>query len=179
MPILYTRRSFESLCAYAFLVPPSLSAYEDVITAKLEDWTKYPQLKKYAAAFDYLQKTDFRTKEPGRSDLNGSSMYATLSANRAKLPETGKIEAHRRYLDIHYLVEGQEMIGSSALTGLELTDAYKESSDVEFYRRPASYRRIEVRPGQFAIFMPGQGHMPGCGTDTSAVIRKVVVKSLV
>lgn len=176
MPILYTRRSFQSLCAGVFLAPSILSAADDAITAKLEDWIHHPQLKPYAAAFEYLQKTDFRTKQPGRVDLDGDRMYATLSASKAKLASAGKIEAHRRYLDIHYLVEGKEMIGSSASAGLEVIDPYKDANDVAFYKTPANYRRIELQPGEFAVFMPGQGHMPGCGPDTSAAIKKVVVK---
>lgn len=179
MPVLYSRRAFQSLCAGAILAQPLLSASGEVITGKLADWTRYPELKRYAAAFGYLKNTDFRTKESGRVDLDGNRMYATLSAAKAKLAETGKIEAHRKYLDIHYLLQGEEWIGTSALKGLELSDAYKEATDVEFYRLPATYRKIKMEPGHFAVFMPGQGHLPGCGTDTSALIRKVVVKVLV
>lgn len=154
---------------------PSMAASK-VITGKLADWTKHPELKKYAAAFEYLQKTDFKQKEPGRVDIKpNNEMYATLSANKAKLCEDGKIEAHRLYTDIHYLVEGHETIGSHEAKGLEVVDPYKEANDVEFFK-PGQYRKLELKPGEFAVFEPGQGHLPGCGKDTSAVIRKVVVK---
>ncbi|MBC7924797.1 MAG: YhcH/YjgK/YiaL family protein [Bryobacteraceae bacterium] len=179
MSVLHSRRFFHSCCAGALLAGPLLAAHADAITGKLEDWKKYPELERYSAAFEYLQKTDLRAKEPGRIEIDGNRMYGTLTANRAKRPETGKIEAHRKYLDIHYLIDGREIIGSSAIAGLDLTDPYQAASDVEFYKQPATYRRIEMRPGDFTVFLPGQGHMPGCGLDTTAVIRKVVIKSLV
>jgi len=164
------------MCAGVVLARPALPAAAEAITAKLSDWTKYPELKKYAAAFEYLKKTDFTKKELSRVDLDGNRMYATLSSIPTKAPESAKLEAHRKYLDIHYLVDGRETIGSVNVAGLEVTDPYKEASDVEFFKVPAKYRKIEMRPGHFAIFLPGQGHMPGLGTDTSAMIRKVVVK---
>lgn len=155
-----------------------VAAPADVVTAELASWTKYPELKRYAAAFDYLRKTDFRAMAPGRVDLDGNRMYATLTANTAKLPATGKFEAHRKYLDIHYLVEGAEVIGTAPAARLTVTEPYKDEADIEFFQTPANYRKITMRPGQFAVFAPGQGHMPGLGSDTSAVIRKVVVKVL-
>jgi YhcH/YjgK/YiaL family protein len=158
---------------------PLLAATDEAIAGELAGWTKYPQLKKYAAAFDYLKKTDFRGKEPGRVDLDGNRMYATLTANKAKLPETAKFEAHRKYMDVHYLVEGAETIGSAPAASLQSIEPYNEKTEIEFFRTPSSYRKINMRPGQFAVFMPGQAHMPGCGPDTSATIRKVVVKILV
>ena len=180
MPVVYSRRTFQRLCAGAGLILPIVGASPDgVISDKLSSWTKHGELKKYAPAFEYLTKTDFRHKEPGRVDLDGNRMYATLSVSNAKPLDGGKIEAHRKYLDIHYLVAGQEMIGSAPASSLEVSEPYSNDKEVEFFKTPSKYRKISLRPGQFAIFMPGQGHMPGLGADASAVIRKVVVKILV
>jgi YhcH/YjgK/YiaL family protein len=175
MPNLYTRRSFQGLCASLLFAPGLVSAPAEPVTDQLDNWTKHPELKKYAAAFEYLKKTDFRSKEPGRVDLDGNRMYATLSANKARPVESAKFEAHRKYLDIHYLVAGSETIGSASASSLQVVDPYKEEGDIAFYEVPANYRKIEMKPGQFALFLPGQAHLPGIG-DASAVIRKVVIK---
>ncbi len=176
MPDLMSRRRFGAVVGGVVLATPVLAAPGDAITDKLENWSKYPELKQYSAAFDYLRKTDFRRQQPGRVDLDGNRVYATLSESKARLAESAKFEAHRLYTDIHYLVEGRETIGSVPLSGLKLTDPYKDANDIEFYQPPAKYRKIELTPGQFAVFPPGYGHMPGLGVDTSALIRKVVVK---
>ena len=164
------------MCAGLVLARPAFPAAGDVIHAKLGEWKKYPELKKYAAAFEHLQKTDFQKAEPGRVDIDGNRMYATLSVSKTKLPAAGKLEAHRNYLDIHYLVQGSETIATVPVAGLEVTEPYKAENDIEFFKVPAKPRILQMKPGDFAIFLPGQGHIPGLGTDTSASIRKVVVK---
>ncbi|MCX0221867.1 YhcH/YjgK/YiaL family protein, partial [Escherichia coli] len=35
---------------------------------------------------------------------------------------------------------------------------------------------ITLKPGMFAIFMPGEPHKPGCAVETPAEIKKVVIK---
>lgn len=181
MPPLCTRRTFGFVCAGSLLVPEFAFpfAHSEVITDSLDRWNRHPQLKKYAAAFEFLKNTDFKTKQPGRFEIDGKRMYATLSESKARTIDAGKLEIHRNYLDIHYLLDGPEIIGSATADGLELTDAYKPDTDVEFYKRPAKIREIAMKPGHFAVFMPGQGHVPGCSKDGTGTIRKVVVKSLV
>ena len=178
MPVLYTRRTFQSLLVGSTFAGSILAAPSEVYTGPLADWRRHSALKKYASAFEFLEKTDFSKKEPGRFPIDGDRVYAMLTANKARLAEKAKFEAHRKYTDIHFLLDGAETIGSADPSKLKVIEPYKESGDIALYAVPASYRRIEMKPRSFAVFMPGQAHMPGCGTDTSAVIRKVVVKVL-
>ena len=105
-------------------------------------------------------------------------MYATVAQDKTRAPETAQFESHRKYIDLHYLIRGKEMIGSAAAASLRQVKSYARENDAALYERPGKYRRLILTPGEFVVFFPGQAHMPGCYTIRSEEIKKVVVKVL-
>lgn len=86
-------------------------------------------------------------------------------------------EAHKEYIDIQYLVSGDEKIGFVPLEYLKETKPYNVEKDVAFYES------IDVKPqdlmlgnGFFAILYPQDGHMPQLWVDGPEFVKKVVVK---
>jgi len=88
----------------------------------------------------------------------------------------GRWEAHRRYIDIQYLVSGIERIGYTPVANLALTTPYDEDKDVAFYQGHGDILTLE--PGMFAVFFPHDAHMPMlCEAGGSPKqVRKIVVK---
>ena len=82
-------------------------------------------------ALEYLKKTDFSKLEDGRYEIEGDRIYATVSRYQSKPWNECRPEAHRRYADVQYMAEGQELIGWCAFT-------------------PASWRRCRVTPASRA-----------------------------
>ena len=66
-------------------------------------------------AFEYLRTADLDALQTGRVDLN-NDLYVMVQRFTTRLPETGVWETHRKYIDIHYIVSGQERIGFANLT---------------------------------------------------------------
>lgn len=86
-------------------------------------------------------------------------------------------EAHREYIDIQYLISGEEKIASLPLEYLKETKAYNPDVDAAFYKE------AEVRPQEsiignryFAVYFPQDGHMPGLAVTAPSQVKKVVVK---
>ena len=99
------------------------------------------------------------------------SEYATKPVN-----ENG-YEAHRRYIDIQYLLTGSEKLCSLPLECLKETKPYDAKDDYALYNEPS------VRPqemllgnGYFAILFPQDGHMPQLCVEAPLPVKKVVVK---
>ena len=63
-----------------------------------------------------------------------------------------KLEAHRRYIDIQYTIEGDERIGWMPLARCTSPEgAFDEDKDVGFFAdRPSTF--VAVPPGSFTIF---------------------------
>ncbi len=149
-----------------------------VRTGRLADWSKVPGCAPLERAFRYLETTSFEGKAPGRFEIDGDRMYAMLSEAPARALQSAAFEAHRNYIDIHYLLAGKELIGAASAKKLRVKTPYDSSKEVEMYETPREYQRIVLQPGHFAVFYPGEAHMPNCDAGGGGNIRKVVVKIL-
>ncbi len=124
-------------------------------------------------ALDYLAGTDFAQLEAGEYPIEGRDVFAIINDYLLKPEEEAKLEAHRLYIDIQYLVKGSETIGYVPLKGQQPISEYDKAGDYLFYAGDSSL--IKLSEGMFAIFYPEDLHMPGIG-DSAEAVRKVVVK---
>jgi biofilm protein TabA len=147
-----------------------------MVIGNLADWKRKKDVKGLEAAFEFLEKTDLAALPLGRNPIDGDDLYAAVSLGETKPPEAARFEAHRRYLDVQYVVSGQEGIGFAPLVSLETSEPYDETKDIEFFATPAKCAVVQMKPGRFAVFGPGEGHMPGCHLEGPHTVRKVVVK---
>lgn len=86
-------------------------------------------------------------------------------------------EAHREYIDIQYLVSGNEKICCLPLEYLKETKSYNKEIDAAFYVENAlTPQELLLGNGYFAVFFPQDGHMPQLCVDEPSPVKKVVVK---
>ncbi len=71
----------------------------------------FQQKERWDKAFTFLKESDMTNMELKRYDLDGNNLYALLSEYMSKNEENARYEAHRKYLDIQYVVSGRELIG--------------------------------------------------------------------
>lgn len=127
----------------------------------------------FKQAFDYIKSTDFSNMEPGKIYLNGKDLFVNVNACTGKTAEEAKMETHNEYIDIQISIEADELMGYTPTSELkEPRDAYNPEKDITFYYDKAQ-QMLNVRPGQFVIFWPEDGHQPGIGTGTW---KKLIVK---
>jgi biofilm protein TabA len=134
---------------------------------------------RFAAAFDYLARTDFTTLANGRYDVQGDDVFAMVQSYDSKLlTPASKWEAHRTYADIQYIVSGQERMGYTQIGSLKVTDPYDATKDFELYtgQPDQTYDYVRVSPGMFTIFLPTDAHMPGVALNQPEKVSKVVMK---
>ena len=131
-----------------------------------------------ARALDYLQQTNFQDVTDGRYELDGDRLFALVLRYRPKPLDQAMWEAHRRYIDIQYVVEGSERMGYTYLrSDLPVRQPYDPQKDIIFFDAHGDW--IEVPAGSFTIFAPHDVHAPGLATDRPAAaahVCKVVVK---
>jgi YhcH/YjgK/YiaL family protein len=125
------------------------------------------------AAHRFVLENDLTLLKPGRLQVDGERFYVTVQDFMSKPDDQGRWEAHRNYIDVHYLVEGQERIGFASVRSLEL-DEYVPEKD--FQALHGHGNRLDLFPGFFAMFLPGDAHMPGLATSSAQRVRKVVLK---
>lgn len=126
-------------------------------------------------AFAYLQQTDLHKLEKGKYEIDGDQIFAIINEYDT-VPASGEqMEAHKKYIDVQYIVEGAELIGHELLLQQTPSKAYDEAADyMLFGEAPAFFSTL--RKGQFAIFFPTDLHMPNIMNGEPKRVKKVVIK---
>ncbi|MEW6751963.1 MAG: YhcH/YjgK/YiaL family protein [Candidatus Latescibacterota bacterium] len=148
-----------------------------MIVDRLENAALYyglsPRLER---ALRYLQVMDPATVAPGRREIAGEQIFALVQEYDSKRPEQGIWEAHRRYLDVQYVIAGAERMGYAPVSSLRTVE---ENPEKDFVKLEGEGSFVLLPAGSFAILMPQDAHMPGMAVDQPQRVKKVVVKVLV
>jgi len=124
-------------------------------------------------AFAYLHQTDLLSLPAGRYELDGKNLYVMSQEYTSKLPEQGKWEAHRHYIDLQYIISGTERIGYAHLSRLTQGDYNPEK---DFLALSGVGDFVTLSAGDFMLLFPEDAHMPGMAVGDPAPVKKVVVK---
>lgn len=146
-----------------------------MITDVLQNAWLYEGLNdKFKKAFNYLRSTDFSTLEKGKYQIEGEEIFAIVNEFETKDKSECEIEAHKKHIDIQYIVKGTEMFGYTPYTGQKPFVDYDATKDVAFYKDYVSYLRLEA--GMFIIFYPTDLHQPEVREFEPVTVKKVVIK---
>ena len=146
-----------------------------MIVDKIENAGLYKNLgERIQKSFNYIKQTDLKKLKSGRYDIDGDKIFALISEYQTKAESDGKLEAHKKYIDVQFVIEGEELMGYSPLGDQSILEPYKEENDIIFYKGEKVF--IKVTEGMFAIFFPEDVHMPGIEVGESSAVKKLVIK---
>lgn len=134
----------------------------------------YPEA--FRKAFDFLKNLPPDAAD-GTYPIDGKKIYAMVQSGTTCGTEADKLEIHRKFIDIQYLISGRETLVWAPMKGLDVHTPYNGEKDFCFLLPPGNVSRLDLLPGAFAVFFPGDAHngkLSGPAGDTA--FRKVVVK---
>jgi biofilm protein TabA len=123
----------------------------------------------------WLRSVDLATLTDGRHEIDGTDVYASVFAYTTHDPSTDQFEAHRAFIDIQYLISGEESLLWCPLAWLSETEPFSAAKDAGSYAG-ADGVPVPLKAGSFAILFPQDAHKPGCVLGAAQAVRKVVVK---
>ena len=140
----------------------------------LKNVDNYKGLGRVYDALRFLSETDFSKIDLGRYELDGDNIFYMVQSYDTD-PDKTISEAHKKYIDIQYMVEGEEIISVADISEeKELTEA-KEENDVWFYN--CKTEPLVLSAGKYMVLYSNDLHCPGVATNgTAMTCRKVVVK---
>ena len=133
-------------------------------------YSLHPRFKQ---AFDYISRIDIHAIPIGRHEVDGDSMYALVQGYNTKWKEEGKWEAHRRYIDLQYVVQGAEGMGYANIHHLQQGEYISEKDFLPLF---GEGDQIPLRSGFFVLLFPEDAHMPSMALGESKPARKIVLK---
>ena len=116
----------------------------------------------------------------GRYEL-AAGAYANVFSYETKPRGAGVYEAHRKFIDIHVVLGGEEIVAVEDLATMhahECIAPYLEETEAELYADHDEGREHVLRTGDCLILHPADAHMVGIAPDASAIasVKKMVIK---
>lgn len=127
----------------------------------------------FARAFDYLRSTDLKAIDSGRFNLDGENLIAIFSKGAGRERASAKLECHRRYIDIQYIISGSDEMGWKPLHDCQQpVSEFNSDKDIQFFNDVVD-SWVNTPAGSFTLFFPTDAHAP---LVSSGEIHKVVLK---
>ena len=130
---------------------------------------------RFEAAFEGLKKLVAENAEVGKYEIDGTDVYAMVQEYETKPFAEKKFEIHKEYIDIQYIVSGEEAMGFESLD--KLTPIGDYTPDAQLFFMNEEYDKINLCAGEYVVFFPNEPHAPGAAVgDVPSNVRKIVVK---
>lgn len=128
-------------------------------------------------AIDFLRRPDIHGLVDGRVDIDGQHVFALVQRYETVMAVIPQFEYHRKYMDVQYIVSGEEIIGWAPSGRMVVTEAYDIERDICF----GIVSKCEITPvylqaGQLAVLYPEDGHAPKLAAGSPSPVIKIVVK---
>jgi YhcH/YjgK/YiaL family protein len=145
-----------------------------MIIDTIDNLGKYVALNPlFADVVDFLKCHDLNTMEAGKYPIKEKDLFLNLQMAKGRSQEAAVLETHVEMIDIQIPLSGDETFGYTPLSDLPSFD-YNAEKDITKYGETKAQTYVTVKPGQFAIFFPQDGHAP-CITNVPE-IKKAIFK---
>ena len=158
----------------AWAGPLKINVYADINSLEFyRQYTKSKDTWDKALAF-LADKQKLDTLKPGMYPIDGKNAYASITEGPEKTPETAKWESHRKYIDLQYVIRGEEKIGVTPIANATVIIPYNDAKDGANYTADGNY--YIATPSEFYLFFPSDVHKPNMHVEGYDVVKKLVIK---
>ena len=121
---------------------------------------------------DFLESNNIEAFETGKHEIKGSDLFVNIEQVKGKNLDEAVLEYHRRIVDIQIPFDAEETYGYSPVSVLPEVE-FNVESDIAKTPGVKCQTFVTVKPGQFVVFFPQDGHAP-CIADGD--IHKAIFK---
>lgn len=89
--------------------------------------------------------------------------------------DLSKFENHQKYIDLHYILEGEEYIGIQENDKLKSVTEYMENDDYQLFEGEVE-QELFLRKGNFIVLFTNEAHVTGGVVKQPQRVKKIVFK---
>ena len=131
-----------------------------MIIDTIENLGKYVALNPlFADVVEFLKNNDLQTIEEGKHFIKDKDLFVNIQVAKGKNQEAAVLETHIEMIDIQIPITCEETFGYTPLCDLPDFE-YNAEKDITKYGDTKAQTYVTVKPGQFVIFFPQDGHAP-------------------
>jgi YhcH/YjgK/YiaL family protein len=136
----------------------------------------YNLSEKIKIALEYLEKNSLKQVQNGKYEILGEDVFINVQDYTSKPENQGKWEAHRKYIDIQFIIKGSEKIGVGEIQDFSTVEIYNSENDVEFLETSEPQQFITMKENDYIILYPYDVHMPQISINSPTYVKKAVIK---
>lgn len=141
--------------------------------------TKYDYLSKpFADTYKWIQEHNLSSIPAGVYPIyeeDPEFAYIQVQEYTTAPWEEVKYEAHDQYFDVHYMIEGEEIIGVCRRELLSETE-FIIDNDMHYFMDPDKSSRVYLKKGDMLVVAPEDAHKPRCCAEMPIAVRKICAK---
>ena len=143
----------------------------DNISDYFEELPLLKKIEEFVADFNHKKLSD------GTYEIDGKRVFAMIQSYRTKQQtQEMMFEAHKKYIDLQYIVNGIEKIRWAKLDKVDLVEErYSSGGDIAFYEGNVMFD-FTLTKGTFLLLYPEDAHLPGLSVQKDINVRKIVFK---
>ena len=144
-----------------------------MILDKIQNHATYGDNALLSKVLTYMAQCRELPAEPVK--LDGDLAFVNPVCFTTKPESECLFEAHRRYADVHFILEGCEKIVVRDIHDVELHTPYSEEKDIGFYTSDEGTVCV-LHPGDFLVCYPQDAHKVAIAPASPAPVKKLVGK---
>ncbi len=146
-----------------------------MIYDNIKNLKKYNSLhKNFYLVEEFINKNDLKLLECQKYPIKNEDVYVVIQEYLTKDENSSLLEAHKKYIDIQYVIQGKEKIGIAMLCSTTEATEYSQEKDIIFLNGKHEY--INANNENFFIFFPQDAHKPSISIENTSSVKKAVFK---
>lgn len=124
--------------------------------------------------FNYAREHDLLSYEKGSHPIDGDELFVNIVEYETTTPENRFWEAHRQYLDLHFMLRGPEQIDVNFIDNMEQKEFVEKDDFLPLEGDPNSH--VVLNAGDFLLCYPADAHRTAVQVGAPATIKKAIFK---
>ena len=146
-----------------------------MIVTEINNLSTYVGVNPYfERLINFLKTVDLDSLPEGKIDIEGDELFGNCFSYVADGQPGDFFETHRKYLDIHLVLENTEDMAVSSVKSTTVSQPYNNEKDIELYEGKME-QLIHLKSGECLITFPEDLHQPKVRVN-DLPLKKVVFK---
>jgi biofilm protein TabA len=146
-----------------------------MILDRIEQLGAYNGLSRHIeTVMNFLETANINDLVPGRFDFS-SDVFGILLSYATKMEADCLWEAHRKYVDMHFVLEGTEWVHTAQLTNMSCSKEYDTKDDYALFTGK-NEKAICLEANDFLMLFPHEVHKTAVLVEKQVTVKKIVFK---
>lgn len=124
--------------------------------------------------FSYAEQHDLEQYENKTYELSGKQLFVNIVEYETTSVENRFWEAHKKYLDLHFMLRGKEQIDLNFIQNMKQLEFVEQDDFLPLEGEANSH--IILQKGDFLLCYPQDGHRTAIMVENPIKIKKAIFK---